>query len=137
MNNDTLTMAEEIHTWFTDGLPYDTMTTRFHHQTGVRVPPAGWAAYRESHDLPHILTNLVPWQVEPIHQFHLILTRLRDEERRRAGEKLDLETLSRVRDWGTRLRAHGLVVSYDPATEQGFSLVPARPGVDTDLVRVP
>ncbi|GIG62299.1 hypothetical protein Lfu02_66710 [Longispora fulva] len=82
-------------------------------------------------------SDLIPWEPRPIHQFHLLLTRLRDEERRRAGDQLDLETHFRVRDWTARLRAHGLVVAYDPTSEQGFSLVPARPGVDTDLVRVP
>ncbi|WP_412540240.1 hypothetical protein R8Z50_31165 [Longispora sp. K20-0274] len=81
--------------------------------------------------------GLVPWDAEPIHQFHLLLTRLRDEERRRSGDRLDLETHARLRAWTARLRAHGLVVDYDPTTEQGFHLVPARPGIDTDLIRVP
>jgi hypothetical protein len=62
---------------------------------------------------------------------------LRCEERRRAGHRLDLQMEARLRRWRHELELRGLVVDYDPGSEEGFVLVPRRQGVDHDLIREP
>ncbi len=81
--------------------------------------------------------SLVPWPIEKCHLWAYALMMLRCEERRRAGHRLDLRMEARLRRWRHDLDIRGLVVDYEPASEEGFVLVPRRPGIDRDLVREP
>ena len=80
---------------------------------------------------------IVPWAVKAEHRWARPLAMLRIESRRRAGFHVpggDLEQLSRFR---AELAARGLVVHYESRTEQGWWLVPRRPGIDAGLIREP
>ena len=61
---------------------------------------------------------------------------LRVEGRRRAGREIRPQDEARLPSFKRDLTERGLVVHYDPDTEQGFFYVPARPE-DADLIRVP
>lgn len=82
--------------------------------------------------------DLIPWRVQMRHQKAYHVRMLRLEGRRRAGHKLRAEEQRRLDSWIEDLREAGAVIHYNPdyGTE-GFYAVPARPGVDTDLIRVP
>jgi hypothetical protein len=81
--------------------------------------------------------GLVPWQIAKAHRWAYPLMMLRFEQRRRAGHDLDRRMEARLRRWRQERRRDGLVVDYDPASEEGFTLVPRRPGIDRDLIREP
>ena len=59
------------------------------------------------------------------------------EARRREGYEIPPERNEQVDVWLKRMKDQGLVLHYDPDTQKGFWLLPARPGVDTDIIRVP
>lgn len=59
------------------------------------------------------------------------------EARRRAGAELVEADEARLTVFKQQLAEHDLVVAYDPGTEEGFSAVPRRPGIDHDLIREP
>ncbi|WP_432482537.1 hypothetical protein [Kineococcus esterisolvens] len=62
---------------------------------------------------------------------------LRAEGRLRAGVELKPAEADRLEAFKRGLREQGAVIHYDGDTEQGFFRVPAREGIDTDLIRVP
>jgi hypothetical protein len=62
---------------------------------------------------------------------------LRTEARRRAGKQLRKEERVRLDAWLRRLARENIVLHYDPDTDEGWFYVPRRPGVDTDIIRVP
>lgn len=81
---------------------------------------------------------LVPWDVRPAHTGSHLLAMLHHEHRRRQGLPATADVPSEtVLEWTERLRSRGAVVDYRPRVRGGFFLVHARPGIDTDLIRVP
>lgn len=62
---------------------------------------------------------------------------LRQEARRRAGGVLTEKMEQALNIWLDGLEADGVVVHYEPDTEEGWFYVPRRPGVDQDIIRKP
>lgn len=109
--------------------------------TGEKVTPAAISASlaRAGHALtPQRYEELIPWRVQMRHQKHFYIRMLRLEGRRRAGLELRPEDERRLNDFIEELRDNRAVIHYNPEYgTDGFYAVPARPGVDTDLIRVP
>lgn len=82
--------------------------------------------------------DLLPWKpLAAQHKNMHTAQMLRLEGRRRRGEYIKPWDLRALENWKATLRLQGLVIHYDPRTEQGWFRVKPRPGVDVDLIRRP
>lgn len=81
--------------------------------------------------------DLVPWVVQPRHRWAYPLSMLRADALLRAGDPLQPIDRRRLASWLANMGDGDLVVNYDPDTDEGFGYSRRRPGIDTDLVRVP
>lgn len=131
----------EVKRWYEGGMTYQEMSDMYLEKYNLEVAPSTFSSVRIRQGWPGrlVLDNpLVPWRVKEEHSKKYLLAMLQREQRRRLGI---LESATHpaevVLAWANSLRERGAVVTYEPDTEQGFFLTPARPGVDTDLVRVP
>lgn len=109
-------------------------------ETGEVVTPGGVSAAlsRAGHALPQVrYADLIPWRVRMGHQKHLYARMLRLEGRRRAGGSLSPTQLRSLDAFLADLADSGGVINYLPEREPGWFIAPRRPGIDTDLIRVP
>lgn len=79
----------------------------------------------------------IPWKVRPEHGVTVEAQAIRSHSRREDGLPVDKERTRILASMERRLYPQGLVIHYDPDTEQGWWYVPARPGIDLGLVREP
>ena len=129
----------EVRRWFAEGRTYRWMCDEYLRKYNIETVPSLWGNYRRRRGLTRRITrddNLIPWLVTEKHRWAYPLAMLRVEARRRAGREIREVDLARLEPWKQDLVEGGLVVHYDPDTEQGFFYVPARPE-DADLIRVP
>lgn len=130
----------EIKRWFEEGRTYAWMTEEYLRKYNIEIFPSAFANLRRRRGWDRRITRddeLIPWSVKDEHRWAYPVVMLRVEARRRAGRPLRDVDAARVEPWKKELLEKGLVVHYDPDTEDGFFYVPARPGIDTDLIRVP
>ncbi|ACZ29282.1 hypothetical protein Xcel_0243 [Xylanimonas cellulosilytica DSM 15894] len=80
--------------------------------------------------------HLIPWDFHPRHRLAYTLAMLRHAERVHHGATLRDGDAQRLAEWTAKLRDLNAVVTYDPASPQGFLLVPREEG-DEDLIRRP
>jgi hypothetical protein len=80
--------------------------------------------------------RLIPWDFDPRHRLAYPLAMLRCADRARRGVVLRDGDARRLAEWTAKLRDLNAVVSYDPASPEGFVLVPRQDG-DEDLIRPP
>ncbi|GAA1727123.1 hypothetical protein [Brachybacterium phenoliresistens] len=78
---------------------------------------------------------LAHWDIRDEHAASYIHARLSQLAMRRAGVELEDEQNVLLDNWISGLREAGAVVDYRPETREGFFLVYAREGIDTDVVR--
>lgn len=132
--------ADEIDEWIKNGYSYEWMATEYHRKYGLAHTPSTFGCL---HHRKGIQRNeprreaLIPWEIRRRHLWQWPAAMLRAETRRRAGEELPGHTQEHLDRWKEELQRSGQVVEYDPASEWGWHLVPARPGVDHDLIREP
>ena len=131
---------DEVLRWFATGRTYPWMQAEYERRYGIVTSPSLWSQFRIRRGLERRtgqdVTALVPWQVDERHRWAALVVMLRDEERRRAGRTLPATSHQRLLRWRRQLERDGMVVAYDPSTQEGFGLVPRGPH-DTDLVRAP
>ncbi|MEU3045819.1 hypothetical protein ABZ705_04660 [Streptomyces sp. NPDC006984] len=130
---------EEAKRWLQEGKSYQWMVQKYLDKYNIQTTPSYWAVYASRNDLPLRIsrdTELIPWKVAKQHRWDYNLVMLRFEARRRAGEELKADEASRLESWKRWLDEEGLVIYYDPDTEDGFFAVP-RETQDKDLVRMP
>ncbi|GGK13286.1 hypothetical protein GCM10010124_02340 [Pilimelia terevasa] len=135
-----ITNDQEVVRWYEQGRTFQWMVEEYRRKYNIEVSPTTFSEFVRRLELPpRSVRNheLIPWRVEPRHKWRHAIVMLRAEARRRAGENLAKSVETKLNSWLSLREADGLVVHYDPATEQGFSLVPRRPNIDTDLIRVP
>lgn len=131
---------QEVIRWFEEGRTYDWMSQQYRDKYNIETVPSMWGNFRRRRGLSRRIARddvLIPWAVERQHRWGYPITMLRAEARRRSGLELSEDTEHRVNVWIRNLKDDGAVVHYDPDTEEGFFYVAARPGIDTDLIRVP
>jgi hypothetical protein len=122
------------------GTTYPQMIEFYRTKYNVETSVSMWSMFRKRKGLDRRVAwdnNLIPWNVKIEHNYKYQILMLRKEARRRAGFALSEKDTHKVDTWIANLKRDGLVVHYDPDTEQGWFYVPAREGIDTDLVRVP
>lgn len=79
----------------------------------------------------------VPWKLRPEHLTSEPARVVRWHARVERGASLSHGERQRYEKALAYLRENDLVFHYDPDSEQGWFLVPRRPGIDTGVVRVP
>ena len=122
----------EVLRWFAEGRTYQWMVEEYRRKYSM------WGNFRRRRGLDQRLTrdaDLIPWKVEREHRWDYDLVMLRVEARRRSGAVLTANDTRRLQAWKQRLATSGHVVTYDPTA--GFTHVPPRRDVDTDLIRTP
>ena len=109
-------------------------------ERGVVVAPGTLAVirHRKGWNRVHLdHSALLPWLVRKEHRGAHHQRMLRLESTLRQGGEVDERNRRLLESWKKQLKAEDAVVHYQPDTPQGWFLVPRRPGVDTDLIRVP
>lgn len=130
----------EIKRWFEEGRTYAWMAEEYSRKYNMQVAPTMFANVRRRRGWDRRIARndeLIPWFIKEEHRWAYPVVMLRVEARARAGMEVREVDRVRVEPWKKELLEKGLVVHYDPDTEDGFFYVPARPGVDLDLIRVP
>lgn len=130
---------QEAQRWLREGKSYAWMVEKYLEKYNIQTTPGYWATYASRNELPLRIsrnTDLIPWKVAKQHRWDYNLVMLRCEARRRAGEELPEDEAAKLTSWKKWLDDEGLVIYYDPDTEDGFFAVP-REERDKDYVRVP
>ncbi len=129
----------EVLRWFAEGRSYGWMVQEYRRKYGIETRESMWGNFRLRRGIPRRIArddDLIPWGVEQRHRQSHPLHMLRLEARAREGRSLtDLEW-SRLAGWVSRMEERGVVVHYDPSTDEGFSFVPRLPE-DDDIIRRP
>jgi hypothetical protein len=130
----------EVKRWFEEGRTYAWMQAEYRRKYNIDTTLSMWGNFRRKHGLARRIQRddeLIPWAVQREHRWRYPVMMLRQEARRRAGFELTPEQIAKLDAWKRGLADQGAVVHYEPDTEDGWFYVPARPGIDTDLIRVP
>lgn len=140
MANSKIQDRAEARRWIEEGRTYRWIVEEYRRKYNIETVPSTWAMFRQREGIPRRIVrdeNLVPWAIRQEHRWLNPAAMLRNEARRRAGFDLGDERTHELDTWIATLQSEGVVVHYDPDTDQGFFYVPRRQGIDTDLVRVP
>jgi len=133
--------VQEMLRWFEEGRTPTWMAQEHERKYGIRLTPEAFINRhrRMGHERTLSIRHetLLPWKINQEHAGLFAATMLRAEGRRRNGQQLSSRLESQLNAFLGRLEDGDLVVHYDPDTEDGFALVPRRPGVDLDLIREP
>lgn len=126
---------EIVERYVRDGLTTTQMAERFLVEYGERRSDRSFAVamHRMGIPSPHPRKKYddeLPWTVRKEHLMATEARMLRAYGRLRAGEAMAPDTAERLASWMRKLDEMDAVVHYDPETEQGFFLVPRRPGDD-------
>ncbi|WP_026923124.1 hypothetical protein [Glycomyces arizonensis] len=131
---------QEVIRWFEEGRTYQWMVTEYKRKYNIDTVPSLWGNFRRRRGLERRTLRddtMLPWGMKDEHRWLFPAQMLRAEARRRAGKQLRPDEEKRIDNFINRLKRDGLVVHYDIDTKEGFFYVPAREGIDTDLIREP
>lgn len=130
---------QEVLRWFAEGRTYAWMIEKYREKYGIETTQPMWSNFRSRNQIPRRIARneeLIPWGVKEEHRYNQIVIMLRQEGRRREGLPLTKDYEARVDAWLKMLEEEGVVVHYDPETEEGFFYVPREDG-DDDIIRKP
>jgi len=130
----------EVIRWIEQGKTYAWMSEEYLRKYNIETTPSLWSNFRRRHGLDRRIArndDLIPWEVKREHRWRYPLAMLRHEARQRSGLESAEGIPEKLAAWKANMEAEGVVVHYDPDTEDGFFYVPRRKGIDTDLIRVP
>lgn len=130
----------ELLRWFREGRTYKWMVEEYDRKYNLHVGQSMFANFRRRRGLERRIVRddeLIPWKVDAKHRYAWPVNMLRLEARRRAGKPLTELEVANLEGWLRGLERDGVVVHYEPQTEQGWFYVEPRPGIDTDLIREP
>jgi hypothetical protein len=129
----------EVIRWFEEGRTYAWMVEEYRRKYDIDTVPSLWGNFRRRRGLQRRIARddeLIPWFVEERHRWAYPVQMLRSEARRRAGFELRDTERDRLEGWLRGLERDGLVVHYEPSTEQGWFYVHREP-TDDDIIRRP
>lgn len=123
-----------------EGLGNAEIVRRLEREDHISVSPSAISQFRSRHDLPAAPgrhDDLIPWRVKREHASLHAAKCLRWESRRRSGEDLPELAERKLDAFLRRLKEEDAVVHYEPASAEGWWLVPRREGMDGDIIRNP
>lgn len=133
--------ATELRRYLDKGLTQAQIVEAWEKDSGVRIARStvGMAIERHglksSHPTPRY-EDMLPWRVSGEHIMANDARMLRLEGRRRRGGALNEKDKRLLTNWREALDEAGAVVTYDPATLDGFYWV-GRTEDDDDIIRRP
>ncbi|MGC9669470.1 hypothetical protein ACNTMW_23320 [Planosporangium sp. 12N6] len=131
---------QEAIRWIEEGRTYRWIIEEYRRKYNIETTISMWGNFRRRRGLDLRIihdTELMPWKVEEQHRWQYAPMMLRAVGRQRAGYPISAELEPRVESWLRARREDDTVVHYDSDTDEGWFYVPRRPGIDTDLIRVP
>ncbi|WP_372736169.1 hypothetical protein [Nocardioides sp.] len=144
MGTHTIVDEGEARRWFAEGRTHAWMQAEYLRKYGLQTTLSAWSDYGcrnglERRDDPTGDPNdvLVPWEIDKRHRWAYALMMLRTEARRRSGIAPTETMAERLERWLRQMSDDNTVVAYNPNSEDGFTYVPRRSGIDTDLIRQP
>lgn len=123
-----------------EGLTHAEIVDRIKEETGEEVSRSSVSAAlsRAGYTRRVRYDAEIPWpKISVDHNASFPLFMLRTQARINRGLPVKGRDRSRLEEWKKELKDKGLVVHYEPRSPEGWFYVPARPGIDTGLVRVP
>ncbi|WP_240942573.1 hypothetical protein [Planosporangium thailandense] len=140
MPSSKIVNEQEVIYWIEEGRTYKWIVEEYRRKYNIETTISMWGNLRRRRGIDTRIVHdedLIPWQVEERHRWAYPAVMLRAAGRRRAGREIGGEYSSRLDTWLRARAEDDTVVHYDPDTDEGWFYVPRRPGVDTDLIRVP
>lgn len=146
MPNVKVPNVDEVVRWIKDGKKLTWIVDEIKRKYGIEVGYSTIVDIRRRSGLPPRIgrhDELIPWRVELRHRHRMAPKMLRALGRRRAGESNGVTVEEELDRWlvaraeSSAEAPEGTVVHYEPSTDQGWWYVPRRPGIDTDVIRVP
>lgn len=140
MATSKIVSEDEVLRWIEEGRTYRWMSEEYDTKYNIEITPNAFANLRYRRGLDRRIgrgDDLIPWNVKREHRWEYPVVMLRVEVRRREGRELRDIDAKRLESWKRQLTEGGLVVHYDPETDEGWWYVPAREGIDLDLIREP
>ena len=121
-----------------EGLGPSAIVEHLREHEDIEVSPQAISTFRKRHtDVPaqHSTRRVVPWDVRPEHRSSGYRRAILAFHRRAQGRTLTGEERRNLDHVERTLRGADQVITYDP--DEGWTLVPARPGIDTGIIREP
>ncbi len=121
-----------------EGLGPRAIVEHLREHEGIEVSPQAISTFRKRHtDVPaqHSTRRIVPWEIRPEHRSSRYRRAILAFHRRAQGRTLTGEERRNLDHVERTLRETGQVITYQP--DEGWTLVPARPGIDTGIIREP
>lgn len=140
MPSSKIVNEQEVIQWIEEGRTYKWIVEEYKRKYDIETTLSMWSNLRSRRGLDARIIHdedLIPWRVEERHRWEYPAMMLRAAGRRRAGRALGGDYDSRLDAWLRTREEDDTVVHYDPDTDEGWFYVPRRPGIDTDLIRVP
>ena len=105
----------------------------------VHVTRQAISAWRRRRGLARrqVQPKAVPWKLRPEHVHSALAKAIRIHGMVQQGLTINDDDRARYERVMERLAQDDVVIHYDADTEQGWFLVPRRPGVDDGIVREP
>lgn len=126
--------------WVEEGLTARQIAERVERETGYRVARSTVAAALSRAGLTNQVrwSDFIPWSpVRADHANRYPAVMLRYAARRQNGLEISPDANKRLDAWIAKLKENNAVVTYSYESDEGFYYVPARPGIDTGLIRDP
>lgn len=133
--------ATELRRYVSKGLTQQQIADAWEKDSGHRVTRSAIAMalarfdVESAHPRPRY-EDMLPWTVVSEHRMAWDARMLRLEGRRRSGGKLTKQEKHLLTQWKEMLDQKNAVITYDPATPEGFYLTP-RLESDDDIIRRP
>ncbi|PSL04147.1 hypothetical protein CLV30_106152 [Haloactinopolyspora alba] len=140
MGRPKIQNENEAIRWMEEGKTYNEIIELYRTKYNIETSQSMWAAFRRRRGLDRRTVrddSLIPWAMKREHRWLFAPKMLRLEAKLRAGKSIDKDDKARLDSFKERLKTDGRVVHYEPDTKEGWFYVPAREGIDTDLIRVP
>ncbi|MFC0622803.1 hypothetical protein [Kribbella deserti] len=126
--------------WLRDGKSFAWMSSEHERLYHITISHGTWSKLARKNGIVRNVnsdSSLIPWNVKPEHRAHHYYTMLRLERRRKAGKPLSEKDQTVLQYYKNARQADDQVIDYDPDSEQGFTHVPRRPGIDRGMIREP
>lgn len=140
MVRSLLQNEDEFRRWYLAGRAPKWIVAKYRDKYGIEISSSTIGNWRVRLGLPPRQVRdvqLIPWTIARHHRNAHDLNMLRQEARRRAGDRLMPRLAKMLGSWKAGLAEDDAVVHYDPDTREGWFHVPRRHGIDKDLIRVP
>ncbi|MGW5130896.1 hypothetical protein [Streptomyces sp. NPDC004135] len=124
---------QEVIRWFEEGRTYQWMVEEYKRKYKIDTKPSMWGNFRKRRGLDARIirdAELIPWKVNPEHQWKYPVAMLRLVAREKAGYSITEDEAARLASWKEMLAEEDAVVHYDPDTEDGFFYVRRQEGDD-------